>query len=153
MAVSEADLVDAFDFTEAERAAIESTWRALMGDAVWLDLHAGRVGALPRLRKRILELGESARSALEAADWLPPRERLRSALATTLKLRDTLETVERGLEGLDGGADREAFVARFAELRSLLDSTLEPREARWAAILEAGSGIDEDDEDEDTESA
>jgi hypothetical protein len=143
MAVHEADVVDAFDFTEAEWAAIESAWRTFMGDAVWLDLHAARVGALPRLRKRILELGESARSSMEAAHWLPPRERLRSALATTLKLRDTLETVERGLEGLDGGADRERFVAAFAELRSLLETTLEPREQRWAAILEAGSGIDE----------
>jgi hypothetical protein len=152
MAVSEADVADAFDFTEAEREAIESAWRALMGDAVWLDLHAGRVGALPRLRKRILELGETARSSLESADWLPPRERLRSALATTLKLRDTLETVERGLEGLDGGADREDFVARFARLRSTLEATLEPRETRWAAILEAGAGIDEGEEDEDTES-
>ncbi|MFW6349667.1 MAG: hypothetical protein ACOC3U_04750 [Thiohalospira sp.] len=153
--MSEADLAGAFDFSAAEREAIESTWRTLMGDAVWLDLHAARVGALPRLRKRILELGETARSALESAHWLPPRERLRSALATTLKLRDMLETVERGLEGLDGGADREGFVARFAELRSLLESILEPREARWAAILEAGSGIDdnEDEAGEDTGSA
>ena len=147
MAVHEADLEGAFDFTEAERAAIESAWRALMGDAVWLDLHAGRVGALPRLRKRILELGESARSSLEAAYWLPPRERLRSALATTLKLRDTLETVERGLEGLDGGEDREHFIASFAELRSVLEATLEPRERRWAEILEAGAGIDEGEDE------
>ncbi|MGH8747266.1 MAG: hypothetical protein ACREUK_12350, partial [Burkholderiales bacterium] len=62
-------------------AALRRNWLALADLALWGGAQSSKLGALPRLRKRILELGERLASLGASRSWIPqPRERLKSAL-------------------------------------------------------------------------
>jgi hypothetical protein len=132
VAVNEALALD----PEWESAA-RRTWVGLMELVVWGELNSSRLGAVARLRKRALEVGEGLRSLTASRDWIPrSRERLKNALASALNLRESLQALEGAAQSLDGGADRAALRARIADLRRLLER-LEPLENRWAVLLDA----------------
>ena len=118
-------------------------WTALVALAVLGDVKARQVGALPRLRRKVLDLGERLRSVLADREWIPqPRDQLKNALASTLSLRETLAQVEAGAADLDGGSELEALRAELAALGAGL-AALEPRMNAWASLLARRS--EEDD--------
>ena len=121
---------------EWERAA-RMNWLALMELAVWGDLRSSRLGAMARIRRRVLDVGERARSVTGNRDWIPnARERLKNALASVLHLREVLSELALASHALDAGADRGAFDARVREFERLL-GMLAPLESRWAALLDS----------------
>jgi hypothetical protein len=133
------------DPAEVDRAlALDTDWAARLR-AMWLDLAAGavfgdlrapRVGALPRLRKQVLDAGERLRALTADRAWIPqPRERLKNALASALALRETLDGLASAAREL-GGADGEAFRATLAGLRAAALDEIAPRANEWAALLD-----------------
>jgi hypothetical protein len=123
-------------FDPDQITAFRTRWGQLMELAVFGDLKAGEIGALPKLRKRLLEYGEKIRSLFNDRSWIPqPREQVKSVLTASLDVRDKLQAVEKEVAGLTGGADREAFQAEFNALRDELVALMESREARWKDLL------------------
>jgi len=117
---------------------LRAQWSALVDLAVWGELGAAQLGALPRFRKRVLELGEKLAALDAPRAWIPrPREQLKSALAAALAVQETLAQCEQACAQLDRSADREALAARFAALRQALSPTLEARAQGWARLLDA----------------
>lgn len=127
--------------------ALQEGWTRLMVLAVWGEVKSGRLGAMGRVRRRVLETGEKLNSLCASRDWIPhPREQLKNALGSSLALKDALQQLQRGLQDVDGGADREAFVAALGVLEARLSDRLPALENRWAELLD--SQYDEvDDED------
>lgn len=112
-------------------------WLALIELAVWGDLGSSSLGASPRVRKRVLEVGEKFRSLAADRAWIPhPREQVKNALACALGLKDSLSELERTATSLDRGADLDAFFEGLRELRSLV-AGIEPLEGRWAQLLDS----------------
>lgn len=129
------------------RAEIESQWTRLMALAVWGDLKCANIGALPKLRKRVLDLGEKWRSLFNDRSWIPhPRERLKNILGSALSLRDSLQATERATQDLIGGADLAQFNAVFAHLRRAIVEDIAQREHAWATALDS---INKDAADQD----
>jgi hypothetical protein len=123
--------------------AMRRHWTALVALAVLGDVKTRRVGALPRLRRKVLDLGERLRSVLADREWIPqPREQLKNALASTLSLRETLAQVEAGVADLDGGSELDALRAELAALGAGL-AALEPRMNAWASLLARRSEQDD----------
>jgi hypothetical protein len=138
---AEADAALALD--DAWRGSVRQAWARIAELAVFGDLRAGAIGALPRLRKRVLELGERLRALAAARDWIPqPRERLKNALAAAIGARDALAEV-RGQAGGLTGADAAAFEAALAALASALEPVLGERANAWAALLARRHGDDD----------
>jgi hypothetical protein len=122
-------------------ADLRLTWLQLMEAAVWDDPAMQRLGDAPRLRKRLLELGERLKSLTAGRDWIPhPRERLKSALATAAGVRETLAAAESLLAGLVPGSGAERLRATLDRLRRTLDGPLSARENVWAQLLDAQLG-------------
>lgn len=116
-------------------ATLRRHWTALAEIAVFGELATRELGALPRLRRRVLDLGERARAVLAGRAWIPqPRERLKSALASALALREALAQVEAQIAALDGGADLDRLRAASTALGADV-AALEPRMNAWAALL------------------
>jgi len=112
-------------------------WLALMELAVWGDLGSSRLGVMPRVRKRVLEVGEKFKSLAADRAWIPhPREQVKNALASALGLKESLNELERTAASLDGGADLDAFIVRLGELRRLV-AGIAPLEGRWAQLLDS----------------
>jgi hypothetical protein len=123
-------------FDAAKVADFRARWSRLMELAVWGDLKAGEVGALPKLRKRMLEYGEKIRSLFNDRSWIPqPREQVKSVLTASLDVRDKQQAVEKELEALTGGADCDAFTAEFAALRDDLVALMQSHEDLWRDLL------------------
>ena len=117
-------------------ADFRARWSRLMELAVWGDLKAGEVGALPKLRKRMLEYGEKIRSLFNDRSWIPqPREQVKSVLTASLDVRDKQQAVEKELEAVTGGADCEAFTTGFAALRDDLVTLMQAHEDVWRDLL------------------
>jgi len=146
MAITQQAVSAALKFDPAQIAQLRQQWSELVTQAVWADLQLGKIGALPRLRKRILELGEVLASLFADRSWIPqPREQLKNALGTSLKLRDALLDLERSAVLLSGGVDRDSFEQALLAFRQDLLRALEYYEAQWAALLE--TQYDERDEE------
>ncbi|MCX7892915.1 MAG: hypothetical protein N2544_11190 [Burkholderiales bacterium] len=138
---AQADAALALD--PAWSAALRARWTALAELAVFGELRTQRLGALPRLRRKVLDLGERSRAVLAGRAWIPqPRERLKNALASALALREALAQVEAGIAELDGGADLDRLRAAFAALAQAV-AALEPRMNAWAALLARRSQEDD----------
>ncbi|MFA9461794.1 hypothetical protein [Thiohalorhabdus methylotrophus] len=117
-------------------AEFRRRWSVLMELAVWGDLKAREVGALPKLRKRLLEYGEKIRSLFNDRSWIPqPRDQIKSILTASLDVRDKLQATEKEVEGLTGGADLERFREEFHRLRDDLVALMEHHEALWKDLL------------------
>lgn len=137
-----------FAFEPEQVADLRARWLRLLDAAVWDELKSGKIGAVPRLRKRLLETGENLRSVVSDRAWIPhPRERVKGAMAAALNLRDALLNLERSAVHLDGGAGFPAFEAELLEFRQRLLSFLERHEQVWGDMLEAQyqEPLDEDD--------
>jgi hypothetical protein len=105
---------------------------------VWADLKSGTIGAVPRLRKRVLEVGENLRSLLSDRRWIPhERERVKGAMAASLNLRDSLLQADRAAKLVSEGADFERFEASYLAFRQQLLTLVETHERRWGDLLES----------------
>lgn len=136
---AEVDAVLAFD--PAWIADLRSNWLQLMDAAVWDDPAMQRLGDAPRLRKRLLELGERLKSLTASRHWIPhPRERLKSALAAAAGVRETLAASEHLLAGLVPGPGAERLREMLERLRLVIDGLLPARENAWAQLLDAQVG-------------
>ena len=130
------DLDRLLEFDSAWRKEIQHRWLRLMEIAVWGDLQGRKIGAITRLRKRVLDCGEKWRSLFNERDWIPQhRERLKNALASALNLRDSLVTLGQAAVGV-GGADHPELERLLAELNRAVDGPLRERENRWAEALD-----------------
>lgn len=131
---------------EEETAALRALWLALAGPLVWGGLESPRLGALPKLRRRVLELGERLASLAQPPAWLPgPRARLKSALATALAAREALAQCEQARADLGPGGERAAFDAAWQALSAQVERSLDARCARWATMLETLESDEHDD--------
>lgn len=130
-------VAQSFRFDAASVRELRGGWARLMEFAVWGELKSARIGALPRLRKRVLETGENLRSLVADRGWIPqPREQVKSALGACVKLRDGLLDLERAARLVEGGADFARFEAELLEFRAGLLRLLERHEGLWAGLLE-----------------
>ncbi|MDE2089206.1 MAG: hypothetical protein KGJ12_04225 [Gammaproteobacteria bacterium] len=126
-----------FDFDQAQVADLRARWRALMELAVWGDLKSGSLGVIPRLRKRLLELGEHLRAFVTRRDWLSqPREQVKSALASSVNLREALLNLERAAKPVGGGDDFARFERELLDFRQRLLRLMEKHEIQWGELLE-----------------
>lgn len=122
-----------------ERSA-RSAWVALIELCVWGDLDSRRLGAMPRLRRQVLEAGERLRRMTAGRDWIPhPRERLKNALASAIALHESLAELERVVHDVEAGVDRSAFCRQLAVLQTLA-AQLSAHERRWAELLDQQYG-------------
>ncbi|RPJ47471.1 MAG: hypothetical protein EHM16_05870 [Betaproteobacteria bacterium] len=118
-------------------AALQAQWCELIEIAVWGDLSTVRLGTAPRLRKRLLELGERLKSLTASRAWIPhPREQLKSALAAALGARETLTAVAGALPELAPGPDAARLAASHQALCALLERNLPAYENAWAHLLD-----------------
>jgi hypothetical protein len=124
-------------------AHLKDLWLAVVEVAVFGELRARHVGALPRVRRQVLDAGERLRALAADRAWIPrPRERLKNALASALALREALDALDAAARDLDG-RDAALFRAALMDLRAAtLDSTAQ-RTNDWAALLDR-RGPDED---------
>lgn len=149
MPFDETLLRQSFDFDTSVIADLRARWLALLDLCVWGELKSRKIGAVPKLRKRLLELGENLRSVVNDRGWIPqPRERIKGALGACLNLRDSLLQLERAAKTIDGGADFARFERDILALRQDLLRFLEHHENLWAQLLD--SQYDEPLEDEET---
>jgi hypothetical protein len=138
---AEADAALALD--DGWRAAVRAAWMRIADLAVFGDLRAGAIGALPRLRKRVLDLGERLRALAAPRDWIPqPRERLKNALAAAIGARDALAEVRSQAADLTG-ADAAAFQAALGKLAGAIEPVLGERANAWATLLARRGGDDD----------
>jgi hypothetical protein len=118
-------------------ATLQSQWQEMIKLAVWGDLTMTRLGAAPRLRKRLLELGERLKSLCADRTWIPhPREQLKSALAAALGVRETLAAVETLLPELADSTDAARLQAVYRTLVTLVEQELPALENAWAQLLD-----------------
>lgn len=137
-----------FTFDPARSDDLRERWISLLDRAVWADLKSSKIGAVPRLRKRLLEVGENLRSFLSDRTWIPhPRERVKGAMAASLNLRDALLNLERAAKLLDGGGDLPAFEPDLLEFRKRLLELMEQHEQQWGDMLEAQYSAEDDEPD------
>jgi hypothetical protein len=110
---------------------------ALLELAVWGDVTSARLGAVARLRKRALELGEKLRATVADRSWIPhPRGQLKNALASARAVSDALTAVENSVHDMNGGHDLAALKHQLDALAREIDRLRELGN-RWAALLDA----------------
>lgn len=137
----DADVVgDALELDPAWLAELRAQWNELADLAVWGRIDSRQLGALPRLRKRVLELGEKLAALQAPRAWIPrPREQLKSALAAAAAAAEALERCEQACAPLEGEG-RAALVERMTQLRRALEDRLNDRMTRWARLLDSEIG-------------
>lgn len=124
-------------FDRAEREALRRDWLQLIDLSVWGRLQAARLGALPRLRKRVAELGERLAAIDAPRSWIPQaRDRLKSALATALAARDTLAQCAQALDEMEPCATRDALRAALERIEQRCTPRLAAATERWARRLQ-----------------
>jgi hypothetical protein len=127
-------------------AALRRDWLALADLAMWGGAQSSKLGALPRLRKRIMELGERLAALGAPRGWIPqPRERLKSALATAIAARELLEQCAQALAELEPGTAQDALAAALTDLSRRAHAPLDEHATRWAALLDSQLGQDNEE--------
>ncbi len=143
------EVLQAVTIDDSFRQTLQTAWLRVMELAVWGDVKSGRLGAMSRVRRRVLETGEKLHSLCAARVWIPhPREQLKNALGSSMALKDTLLQLERGIQDVDAGADRPALLVALHELTQQLNGQLPALENRWAALLDT-QYLDEDEGDDE----
>jgi hypothetical protein len=146
MPFAQDQLEKSFAFDPNSVAELRRLWAQLIEIVVWGDLKSGTIGAVPRIRKRMLEVGENTRSLISDRRWIPnDRERVKGAMAASLNLRDSLMQADRAAKLLTGGDNFAEFEACYLEFRRLLLTFMENHEQLWGDLLE--SLYSEDSED------
>lgn len=136
-----------FAFDPETVSRLRGDWTELIVAVVWSDLKSGTIGALPRLRKRVLEVGENLRSLLTDRRWIPhERERVKGAMAASLNLRNSLLQADRTAKLITEGDDFMHFEGLYLGFRQKVLALLEAHEQQWAELLES---LYHDDTDED----
>lgn len=138
---------ESFAFDPQPIAALRRDWLALLDLAVFGDVRSSKLGAVDRLRKRLLECGEGLRSLTNDRSWIPhPREQIKGAMGACVKLRDVLLGLDRAAQSVDGGADYAVFEKTLLAFRHDLLRLLEHHETLWATLLEEQYDDADDDE-------
>lgn len=136
--MTENDIDFLTEFDPAWATLIRRQWLRLIELAVWGDLKSGNLGAVGKVRRRALDLGERWRSIFSDRKWIPrARERAKNMLGSCLNLRDSLMQLEKAAKELDGGADYEEFGRLLIEFRATVAGPLAERENRVAAALDS----------------
>ncbi len=118
--------------------AIQQQWNTLMALLMWGDIGSDQVGRLTRARKRLLDTGEAIQSFFTSKDWISqPRQQLKSALGSSVRLRDSLEALQASCKALNRGADLAQFNLQLAKLQQTLLAIMVEHENRWALELDA----------------
>lgn len=147
MALDTQQVAASFRFDPERIDDLRARWLRLLDLSVWGELKSAQIGALPRLRKRLLELGENLRSLVSDRTWIPqPREQVKGAMGASLKLRDSLLDLERAAAFIEGGADFPQFERDLLEFRQHLLTLMEGHEQVWAALLDSQYGTDVEDD-------
>ena len=150
MALDPAEVDSAIALDAAWAESMRAGWMQVMRLAVFGELKTGRIGALGRFRRKVLDAGEKLRALLAARDWIPqPRERLKSALACFIGCNESLALVEADAATLEG-IDAESLRTALAELRATAN-LLTARANAWAALLDR-PGEEGDNADDDSSS-
>lgn len=145
-------LQKSFTFDPESVADLRRLWTELAEIAVWGDLKSGTIGAVPRVRKRVLEVGENTRSLISDRRWIPnDRERVKGAMAASLNLRDSLMQADRAVKLLTGGDAFADFEHRYLLFRKHLLTLMEKHEQCWGDLLESLYSEDPEDGSEDIE--
>lgn len=119
------------------RERVRQLWLELMSVSVFGDLKAPEVGAVMKMRKRALDLGEKWRSVFNSRDWIPqPREQIKNALASAANLRDSLLMLERAAATINGGENYREFTDLMITLHREVVDHLRERENEWAKALD-----------------
>ena len=115
---------------------VKRTWLALMELSVWGDVKSSRLGAMSKLRKKVLDVGEKLKSLAADRAWIPhPREQVKNALGSSFNLKDSLLQLERSAQDVDGGSELATFNALMIKLHGLIVQPLAPLENQWATLL------------------
>lgn len=131
----------------ARQDSLQHRWMALMDTSLWGRVKSSRLGAISRLRRRVLEVGEKLVSLCAVRDWIPhPREQLKNALGSSLALKDALAQLHRAAGDIDGGEDAGHFSTQLAALEQELAAWLPELENRWATLLDTQYEESEDDD-------
>ena len=116
-------------------------WLAVMDLALWGELKSAHLGALSKLRRRVLECGEKLRSYAADRSWIPhPREQIKNCLSSGLQLRESLEKVAEILGQLEAGAALVPLRSLWDNLAENLLADLQRREERLVLLLNAQYG-------------
>jgi len=127
-------------------AGLRRDWLVLADLALWGGAQSSKLGALPRLRKRVMELGERLASLGAPRGWIPqPRERLKSALATAIAAGGLIEQCAQALAELDAGTPHDALAAALGDLSQRARAPLDELAARWAGMLDSQLGPDNEE--------
>ena len=127
---------------------IRRTWLALMEITVWGDVKSSRLGAMSKLRKKVLDVGEKLKSLAADRAWIPhPREQVKNALGSSFNLKDSLLQLERSAQDVDGGSELATFNTLMIKLHGLIVQPLVPLENQWATLLNS-QYLDEIEQDE-----
>jgi hypothetical protein len=142
-------ILQAVTINQAWRDEMQAEWLAVMELAVWGEVKSSRLGAMNRVRRRVLEVGEKLHSLCASRIWIPhPREQLKNALGSSFSLKDSLAQLIKSTADADGGADGQRFAEQLARLQVAIESQLPALENRWAEWLDTQYVDDIEDEDE-----
>jgi hypothetical protein len=137
MTFDEQRVKQSFTFEHEQVQDLRTRWHTLIDLCVWGELTSRKVGLIPRLSIRLLELGECLRSLASDRSWLSQqRERVRGAMAASFNTRDALLKVDQAARLVDGGSHFAAFEQNLAAFRKDLLCFVEKHERLWSELLE-----------------
>ena len=126
-----------FDFDNDEINAIKQKWLDVIQLLMWGNVSSKKIGALPRSRKRVLEVGESFGSFISDKSWIDqPRQQLKSALGSSVKLRDSLSALKLVNKHITEGEEADIYQQQVTELDEMLMALVHKHEYQWADILD-----------------
>ena len=144
MSFDEKEVLASFEFKNEQIEKIKSKWLEVVQLLMWCDVSSKKIGALPRSRKRILEVGESFGSFISSKEWITqPRQQLKSALGSSVKLRDSLSALTLVNKHITEGAESEKYQRLVKELDDMLMALILEYEFKWAELLDNQFGDDE----------
>lgn len=145
MSFDEKKVLASFEFDAQRIDKIKEKWIDVMQLLMWCDVSSKKIGALPRSRKRVLEVGESFGSFISSKTWITqPRQQLKSALGSSVKLRDGLSALTLVNKHITEGADAAQYQLQVKALDEMLMELILEYEYKWADILESQNADEED---------
>ncbi|MDH5258313.1 MAG: hypothetical protein OEX07_09895, partial [Gammaproteobacteria bacterium] len=121
MSFDEKEVSASFEFDENQLNEIKEKWLDIVKLLMWGDVSSKKIGALPRSRKRVLEVGESFGSFVASKSWIEqPRQQLKSALGSSVKLRDSLSALGLVNKHITEGEEAETYQKQVVELELLI---------------------------------